>query len=69
MEQFRICGEKKLSGEYELTGAKNAVLPILAATIVTGHESKISCPNLSDVQNMFTILKEIGCKITKKKTA
>lgn len=67
MEQFRICGEKKLSGEYELTGAKNAVLPILAATIVTGHESKIkSCPNLSDVQNMFTILKEIGCKITKE---
>lgn len=67
MEQFRICGGKKLTGEYELTGAKNAVLPILAATIVTGHESKIkSCPNLSDVQNMFTILKEIGCKITKE---
>ncbi|MDD4565961.1 MAG: UDP-N-acetylglucosamine 1-carboxyvinyltransferase [Eubacteriales bacterium] len=67
MEQFRICGGKKLTGEYELTGAKNAVLPILAATIVTGHESKIkSCPNLSDVQSMFTILKEIGCKVTKE---
>lgn len=67
MEQFRINGGVKLTGEYELTGAKNAVLPILAATIVTGNESKIrSCPNLSDVQTMFTILRELGCRITKE---
>ncbi len=68
MEQFRINGGKKLTGEYELTGAKNAVLPILAATIVTGNESKIKgCPNLSDVQTMFAILKELGCSITEEK--
>ena len=68
MEQFRINGGIKLTGEYELTGAKNAVLPILAATIVTGNESKIkSCPDLSDVQTMFTILRELGCKITNEK--
>ncbi len=67
MEQFRINGGAKLSGEYELTGAKNAVLPILAATIVTGNECKIkSCPDLSDVHTMFTILRELGCKITKE---
>ncbi|MDD3169455.1 MAG: UDP-N-acetylglucosamine 1-carboxyvinyltransferase, partial [Eubacteriales bacterium] len=67
MEQFRINGGVKLTGEYELAGAKNAVLPILAATIVTGNECKItSCPALSDVQTMFTILKELGCKITKE---
>lgn len=66
MEQFRINGGLKLAGEYELTGAKNAVLPILAATIVTGNESKIkSCPELSDVKTMFTILTELGCKVTK----
>ena len=66
MEQFRINGGRKLTGEYELTGAKNAVLPILAATIVTGNESKIkSCPELSDVQTMVTILEDLGCKITK----
>lgn len=65
MEQFRINGGVKLTGEYELMGAKNAVLPILAATIVTGNECKIkSCPDLSDVQTMFTILRELGCKIT-----
>jgi UDP-N-acetylglucosamine 1-carboxyvinyltransferase len=67
VEQFRINGGAKLSGEYELTGAKNAVLPILAATIVTGNECKIkSCPDLSDVHTMFTILRELGCKITKE---
>lgn len=67
MEQFRINGGAKLTGEYELTGAKNAVLPILAATIVTGNESKIkSCPDLSDVQTMFAILRELGCRITKE---
>ena len=65
MEQFRINGGRKLTGEYELTGAKNAVLPILAATIVTGNESKIkSCPKLSDVQTMLAILRELGCRIT-----
>ena len=67
MEQFRINGGVKLAGDYELTGAKNAVLPILAATIVTGNECKIkSCPDLSDVQTMFTILKELGCKVAKE---
>ncbi len=66
MEQFRINGGAKLTGEYKLTGAKNAVLPILAATIVTGNECKItSCPDLSDVHTMFTILRELGCRITK----
>ncbi len=68
MEQFRINGGVRLDGEYELAGAKNAVLPILAATIVTGNECKIkSCPELSDVQTMFVILKELGCRITKEK--
>lgn len=65
VEQYRISGGKKLAGEYELTGAKNAVLPILAATIVTGNKSIIkSCPALSDVRNMIEILREIGCKVT-----
>ena len=65
MEQYHISGGRRLSGEYELTGAKNAVLPILAATIVTGTTSKIrSCPDLSDVKTMIAILKELGCKVT-----
>lgn len=65
MEQYHINGGRKLSGEYELTGAKNAVLPILAATIVTGNTSKIrNCPDLSDVKTMIAILRELGCCVT-----
>lgn len=65
MDHYRINGGNRLSGEYELTGAKNAVLPILAATIVTGNKSKIkSCPDLSDVRTMLFILQELGCKVT-----
>jgi UDP-N-acetylglucosamine 1-carboxyvinyltransferase len=65
VDHYRINGGNRLSGEYELTGAKNAVLPILAATIVTGNKSKIkSCPDLSDVRTMLFILQELGCKVT-----
>ena len=67
MEQYHINGGKRLSGEYELTGAKNAVLPILAATIITGNTSRIrSCPDLSDVRTMVTILRELGCRVTEE---
>lgn len=65
MDQYRINGGKTLTGEYEVAGAKNAVLPIIAATIVTGDKCKIkNCPNLSDVRTMFLILEELGCSVT-----
>ncbi|WP_037372395.1 UDP-N-acetylglucosamine 1-carboxyvinyltransferase [Anaerovorax odorimutans] len=67
MDSYQITGGKKLQGEITLSGAKNAVLPILAATIITGKESKLdNCPNLSDVKNMTTILRQIGCKVKKE---
>ena len=67
MEQYKISGGNRLMGEYAVTGSKNAVLPILAATIVTGKTSKIqNCPNISDVKNMLSILSSVGCKVTKE---
>ncbi len=64
MESYHITGGNRLEGELEVNGAKNAVLPILAACLATGKSCRITnCPNLSDVKNMLTILKEIGCKI------
>lgn len=64
MDQYRINGGKILTGEYEVAGAKNAVLPIIAATIVTGNKCKLkNCPDLSDVRTMFLILKELGCSV------
>lgn len=68
MDSYRIIGGKKLEGEITLSGAKNAVLPILAATIITGKESKLDhCPDLSDVRNMTEILRQLGCKIKREK--
>lgn len=63
MGRFRIAGGEKLSGQCHLKGAKNAVLPILAATIMNKNISIIrECPDLKDVRNMLKILEAIGCK-------
>jgi UDP-N-acetylglucosamine 1-carboxyvinyltransferase len=65
LDSYHIIGNKSLEGEHQLKGAKNAVLPILAATILTGSTSVIkNCPDLSDVRTMVAILKEMGCKVT-----
>lgn len=60
---YQIQGGRPIEGEYTVKGAKNAVLPILAASIVTGEENLFSrCPDISDVQIMQEILESLGCK-------
>ncbi len=57
MGSYQIQGGRPIEGEYTVKGAKNAVLPILAASIVTGEENLFSrCPDISDVQIMQEIL-------------
>ena len=64
MESYHISGGNTLEGEYRLKGAKNAVLPILAATIISGRTSRIEkCPHLSDIRTMVSILREMGCNV------
>lgn len=66
MSKYRISGGKKLKGELEISGAKNAVLPILAASVINGGESIINgFPNLRDVDIMIKILTSIGCTVEK----
>jgi UDP-N-acetylglucosamine 1-carboxyvinyltransferase len=61
--EYHIAGGKRLSGETTISGAKNSLLPILAATIMNGNMNVIKdCPNLKDVETMLKILKAIGCK-------
>jgi UDP-N-acetylglucosamine 1-carboxyvinyltransferase len=65
LDSYHITGGNTLEGEYRLKGAKNAVLPILAATIISGRTSRIkNCPQLSDIQTMVSILQEMGCKVS-----
>lgn len=63
MEYFKIRGGNKLSGSVEITSAKNAVLPILASTVLTKSDVKIkNCSRLTDVTAMLNIIKSIGGK-------
>lgn len=62
MSELVINGGKKLSGEICVQGAKNSVLPVLAATVLCGGECVIhNCPKLSDVETSLKILAHLGC--------
>ena len=64
MGEYIIRGGIRLSGEVEISGAKNAVLPVLAASVVTGDESVfLRCPEITDVESMLKILQSLGCRV------
>jgi UDP-N-acetylglucosamine 1-carboxyvinyltransferase len=64
MDKLVIEGGKRLSGTVQLSGAKNAALPILAATLLTDQKSVISnVPPLRDVQTMIKIMRSLGVKV------
>ena len=62
MSKIVINGGKRLFGEVEIHGAKNSVLPLLAATVLCRGTSIIhNCPQLSDVNASINILRHLGC--------
>lgn len=64
MEYFEIQGGKRLKGEIEVRGSKNATTPILAATLLTKEKCVISnIPLIEDVFRMLEILESMGAKI------
>ncbi|MCG8500607.1 MAG: UDP-N-acetylglucosamine 1-carboxyvinyltransferase [Firmicutes bacterium] len=66
MSKIVIAGGNKLEGKIKIDGAKNAVLPILAATVLNGGKNVIhNCPELKDVLSTLEILKFLGCKVKK----
>ena len=68
MEKYIIDGGVKLKGKIRAQSAKNAVLPLLAASILTDEQVKIrNIPIINDVENMLRILSEVGCKIKRQK--
>ncbi len=65
MSKLIINGGNRLFGEVKIHGAKNSVLPLLAATVLCYGTSVIhNCPELSDVNASVNILKHLGCKCT-----
>ncbi len=64
MESLLIKGGVPLHGEVQISGAKNAVLPIMAATLLTAEPCVIRrVPNLSDVRFMGQILEWLGARV------
>ncbi|WP_027339300.1 UDP-N-acetylglucosamine 1-carboxyvinyltransferase [Halonatronum saccharophilum] len=64
MGRFLIEGGKKLEGEVKVSGAKNAVLPILAGTVLSQGECRIGrVPKLRDVKVMKEVLESLGAVV------
>jgi len=64
MDIFRIEGPVQLSGEVNIRAAKNACLPIMAASILAGGESTLQpAPNLSDISLFSLLLEQLGCQV------
>lgn len=64
MEKFLVKGGVRLCGEVEISGAKNAVVAIIPATILARGRCVIeNIPNISDVTALFHILKELGAEV------
>ena len=62
-EKFKIQGGESLKGEVSIGGAKNAVLKILAASILVKGTTKIyNVPRLTDVDIMLNVLSDLGAK-------
>lgn len=68
MYKYIIKGGNRLHGETYISGSKNASLPILAATLISGKTTKLyNVPNIEDVKITIEILKRLGCKIKREK--
>jgi len=64
MNIWTVQGGSSLEGQVRVHGAKNAVLPIMAASVLTGCESRLlGCPALSDVDAAARILEHLGCRV------
>lgn len=62
MSHLVVKGGRRLEGETAIQGAKNSILPILAATLLTADQVELrGCPRLRDVDASVRILEGLGC--------
>ena len=66
MASIIIKGGNKLNGEVKISGSKNASLPIIAASILSGKKTILfNVPDIHDTQVTLKILRYLGCKVYK----
>ncbi len=64
MDKFIIEGGRPLRGEVKVSGAKNAALPLLAATILAPGEHRLTnVPKLLDIRTMSSLLRRLGAEV------
>ena len=65
MDRFVVKGGRPLSGTVEISGAKNAVLPLMtAALLVNGETTLKRVPNLKDTRTMIRLLEIVGAGVS-----
>ncbi len=69
MEYLKIIGGKDISGSVEISGAKNAALPLIACTILGKNEISIgNLPNVVDINTFLKLIKMLGGNFVKDST-
>ena len=64
MDRFKIEGGRKLEGEVRISGAKNAALPCMAASLLTAEEVHLkNIPHVRDIITMAKLLAHMRCKV------
>jgi UDP-N-acetylglucosamine 1-carboxyvinyltransferase len=64
VEAFRIAGGARLAGEVRVTGAKNSVLKLMAASLLAeGTTTLREVPDILDVEYMADLLRRLGCEV------
>ena len=64
MDKLEVFGARQLKGQIQISGSKNASLPILAATILSNKKTQLSnLPKVKDIETMIKLLESIGSKV------
>ena len=64
MQKLEVFGANKLKGEIDISGSKNASLPILAASLISNKKIYLkNLPKVKDIETMVNLLQSLGSKI------
>ncbi|MFQ6773306.1 MAG: UDP-N-acetylglucosamine 1-carboxyvinyltransferase [Clostridia bacterium] len=64
--KYKVSGGKRVFGEIATPISKNAILPIMAASIICQGKTLLkSCPDLTDIDNMILLLEKVGAKVVR----
>jgi len=70
MDRYVITGKQRLEGSLRVSGAKNASLPLLAATLLAeGTSTLLEIPVLADITHMCEVLEHLGCGVVRQNEA